>query len=172
MMTREQFQRAAEALGKDTGMKVLNELANRKRGTASALAEATGLHTATVMKHLGALAAAGLLETRMVRGKTREMVEYSLPSPIISLSLDMSKPGDKGGAWKFIETVLQKAERVYGAPMDPPVSGDAYDLFLAMETRYGRERTLDIFLSARNTMEQKGLDEHISFLDTLTEAGA
>lgn len=169
-MTRERFQRAAEVLGKDTGVTVIEELAQKRQGTASSIASATGLHTATVMKHLGALAYAGILETRVVQGKTREMVEYILPSARIEMALDLSKKDigcqDSSAEWDLISIVLDKSEKVYGEALDPPSTGKAYDLFLAMEKKYGRERAVDLFISAKKDMDNhnKNIDEILVFL--------
>ncbi|MCK4718485.1 MAG: hypothetical protein KAT70_07430 [Thermoplasmata archaeon] len=159
-MNRERFRLAAEALGKKNGMELLYELHEQGKGTASSLAKATGLHTATAMKYLGALAAAGLLETRTVRGKTREMIEYRLPGPRISLVLDLSDEGnaDLHLSEALIEAMLEKANRIYGEPLDPPPTGNPYDLFLVLEERYGRDEAEDMAFGSAHGLERTGED--------------
>jgi len=166
-MSKERFRIAAEALGKDSGLEVLYELHKRGRATASAIAEATGLHTATTMKYLGAMASAGLLETQTVQGKTREMVEYALPGHKIVLELDLSQ--ETHGSpdpvpENLVDAMLEKISRIYGDVIDPPPSGDPYDLFLVLEKRYGKDDAEEIVRGAVNSMEKMNVAEHHSVI--------
>ncbi|MDG6219955.1 MAG: hypothetical protein QCI38_00720 [Candidatus Thermoplasmatota archaeon] len=161
-MNRDRFKMAAEALGKEPGLDVLYELHKQGRATASSIAEATGLHTATAMKYLGAMAAAGLLETRTIQGKTREMIEYSLPGNRISLELDLEAwPSYKGEASiskMILDAIIDKVDRIYGTAIDPPPTGDPYDLFLVLEERYGRDAAEEMFLGATCNLEKEGVE--------------
>jgi DNA-binding transcriptional ArsR family regulator len=85
----ERFQKAAAALSNLQGLALVSAMKDGEWHIASEVAARAEVHTSTATKHLSALQEAGVLERRETRAKTGRTFAYRLPSPRITLSLDV-----------------------------------------------------------------------------------
>ncbi len=91
-MEEKDFSGAVSLLSGEYGLAILRFLSAGDWRIASDVSRSLGIHTTTASKFLAGMHRAGVLERRVRKSRTRRTFEYRLPSPQISLTLDLA-PG-------------------------------------------------------------------------------
>ena len=118
-MNEEQFQRSAYVLGKEHSMDILSTIQPMGWCKSSDVAKTLDLHIATVSKYLAEMEEIGVLESRTAMGKTRQVTEYRMKDPRLSLELDMSENRqgsieDSKFYTDIFNAILEGTVRLYG----------------------------------------------------------
>ena len=118
-MPEEEFQRRAYVLGKEHSLDILRYLFSEGWSKSSDLANDLGIHIATASSYLEELHEVDLLDMREVQGKTRQVKEYRISDPNISLNLDLREEKKRddssvGFYSDLYDSVLNRTQTLYG----------------------------------------------------------
>lgn len=129
-MDAKKFQRKAYVLGKDHSLRILYHIHSQGWTKASDVAEELDIHTATASKYLEELEEVGILEMRKAKGETREVKEYRIENPMITLEYDLSEDGfkevkdDEVGFYQdLFRSIFERTKEVYGPSVEDDFSG-------------------------------------------------
>jgi hypothetical protein len=122
----EEFRNAAHVLSKKEATDILMLLSSTGNWMkASDVSGELGIHTATAVKYLSALAGLEYLQYRRGKGKTKEVVEYRLRDRTIKLSLNLlemqQNEGETESLLFILGTLTMKVDRISGSQVEDDV---------------------------------------------------